>query len=151
MPRFLSCANGDKASLKLAWLFMFTISGAPCLFYGDEIGVEGGHDPECRKAFPWDESKWDKDLLEYAKSCISLRKEYISLRRGEYKRIYAQGEVMAYMRSYKNEKIIVAFNVSNEEKTIELSFEKKPRILFGEPFISGNQIAIPPRSGIALK
>jgi cyclomaltodextrinase len=151
MPRFLSCANGDKASLKLAWLFMFTISGAPCLFYGDEIGVEGGHDPECRKAFPWDESKWDKDLLEYAKSCISLRKEYISLRRGEYKRIYAEGEVMAYMRSYKNEKIIVAFNVSNEEKTIELSFEKKPRVLFGEPVISGNQIAIPPRSGIALK
>ena len=151
MPRFLSCVSGDKASLELAWLFMFTISGAPCLFYGDEVGVDGGHDPECRKAFPWDESKWDKGLLEYAKACIALRKEHASLRRGEYKRVYAEGEVMAYMRSYKNEKVTVAFNVSNEEKTISLSFEKKPHVLFGEPVISGDQVTIPPRSGIALK
>jgi len=132
-------------------LFMFTISGAPCLFYGDEVGVDGGHDPECRKAFPWDESKWDKGLLEYAKACIALRKEHASLRRGEYKRVYAEGEVMAYMRSYKTEKVTVAFNVSNEEKTISLSFEKKPHVLFGEPVISGDQVTIPPRSGIALK
>jgi cyclomaltodextrinase len=151
MPRFLSCVRGDKASLKLAWLFMFTISGAPCLFYGDEVGVDGGHDPECRKAFPWDESKWDKDLLEYAKTCIALRKEHASLRRGDYKRIYAAGEVMAYARSYKQDHALVAFNVSNEEKTIELSFEKKPRILFGKPLISEKRITIPPRSGIVLK
>jgi neopullulanase len=151
MPRFLSCVSGDKASLKLAWLFMFTISGAPCLFYGDEVGVDGGHDPECRKAFPWDESKWDKDLLEYAKTCIALRKEHASLRRGDYKRIYAAGEVMAYARSYKQDHALVAFNVSNEEKTIELSFEKKPRILFGKPLISEKRITIPPRSGIVLK
>ncbi len=151
MPRFLSCVSGDKPSLKLAWLFMFTISGAPCLFYGDEIGVDGGHDPECRKSFPWDESKWDKDLLEYAKSCITLRKEYPSLRRGEYKRVYAEGEVMAYTRSYQDEKVTVAFNVSNNEQTVELSFEKKPEILFGNPVISGNKITIPPRSGVAIK
>jgi neopullulanase len=152
MPRFLSCVSGDKSSLKLAWLFMFTISGAPCLFYGDEVGVDGGHDPECRKAFPWDESKWDKDLLAYARACIALRKEHAALRRGEYKRIYAEGEVMAYMRSHQNEKIIVAFNVSNEEKNIHLSFETKPRVLFGKPVVtSGNQVTIPPRSGIVLK
>ncbi|MDO8754521.1 MAG: glycoside hydrolase family 13 protein [Anaerolineales bacterium] len=151
MPRFLSCVNGDKASLKLAWLFMFTISGAPCLFYGDEIGVDGGHDPECRRAFPWDESKWDKDLLEYAKACIALRKEHASLRRGQYKRIHAEGEVMAFMRSYKDENVTVAFNVSDKEKTIELTLSKKPHVLFGKPVISENQITIPPRSGIALK
>ena len=151
MPRFLSCVNGDRDSLKLAWLFMFTIAGAPCLFYGDEIGVYGGHDPECRKSFPWDENMWDKDLLEFAKACISLRKEHVSLRRGEYQRIYAEAEVMAFMRSYKNENITVAFNVSNEEKTIDLDFSKKPHILLGKPVISGNKVTIPPRSGIALK
>jgi glycosidase len=113
--------------------------------------VDGGHDPECRKAFPWDESKWDKELLEYAKACIALRKGHASLRRGEYKRLYAEGEVMTYMRSHKNEKLTVAFNASNEEKTIPLSFEKKPQVLFGEPVISGNQVTIPPRSGIVLK
>ena len=151
MPRFLSCVNGDRDSLKLAWLFMFTIAGAPCLFYGDEIGVYGGHDPECRKSFPWDENMWDKDLHEYAKACIALRKEHAALRRGEYKRVYAEGEAMAFMRSYKNENVTVAFNVSNEEKSIELSFEKKPHILFGRPVISGDKITIPPRSGVAIK
>jgi glycosidase len=151
MPRFLSCVNGDKDSLKLAWLFMFTIIGAPCLFYGDEIGVDGAHDPECRKSFPWDESKWDQELLEYAKACIALRKKHDPLRRGGYRRLYAEGEVMAYMRSHENENITVAFNVSNEEKTIELPFEKKPKVLFGKPVIDGNKVTIPPRSGVVLK
>ena len=135
----------------MAWLVMFTISGAPCVFYGDEIGVEGGHDPECRKAFPWDESKWDKDLLQYAKDCIALRKENACLRRGDYKRIYAEGDVMAYIRSHFNEKVTVVFNVSNEAKTIELPFIKKPQVLLGSPVIAGNQITIPARSGVVLK
>jgi neopullulanase len=151
MPRFLSCVSGDKDSIKLAWLFMFTVPGAPCLFYGDEIGVDGRHDPECRKSFPWDETKWDKNLLEYTKACIALRKGYASLRRGDYKRIHAEGEVMAYMRSYENENLTIAFNVSTEEKSIEIHFSKKPQVLFGKPVISGNKITIPPRSGVVLK
>jgi neopullulanase len=151
MPRFLSCVNGDKNSLKLAWLFMFTLPGAPCIYYGDEIGVDGGHDPECRKSFSWDTSKWDTDLLEYAKACIALRKEHKSLRRGEYKRIYAEGDVMAFVREHKDEKIITVFNVSDEERTIHLEVGNKPKVLFGEPKIVGNEIRIPARSGVVIK
>lgn len=151
MPRFLSCVNGDRNSLKLAWLLMFTIPGAPCIYYGDEVGLDGGHDPECRKSFPWDEGKWDNDLLAYAKSCIALRNGHAALRHGEYKRIHAEGEVMAFSRLYKNENVMVAFNVSNEEGTVELPLGKKPHVLFGKPVISGNKIMIPPRSGIVLK
>ncbi len=151
MPRFLSCVNGDKNALKLAWLFMFTIPGAPCIYYGDEVGVDGGQDPECRKSFPWDESNWDKDLLDYAKACTSLRTKHAALRRGDYKRIHADGEVMAYSRTHKDETVIIAFNVSNEEKTLELPLGKRPRVLFGGPTISDNKINIPPRSGIVIK
>ena len=151
MPRFLSCVSGDKSALKLAWLFMFTIPGAPCIYYGDEVGVDGGHDPECRKSFPWDEDKWDKNLLDYTKACTSLRKEHVALRRGNFKRIHAEGEVMVYSRTHKNETVFIAFNVSKEEKAIELPIGKKPRVLFGEPAISGDKITIPPRSGIVIK
>jgi glycosidase len=151
MPRFLSCAHGDKNSLKLAWLFLFTIVGAPCIYYGDEIGVDGGHDPECRKSFPWDELQWDKDLLEYAKTCIALRKEHAALRSGEYKRLLAEDKVMAFARTDNKETIMVAFNVSAEERTIELPFEKKPHVLFGKPSIHENRVTIPPRSGVVLK
>ena len=151
MPRFLTCASGDKDSLKLAWLFMFTIPGAPCIYYGDEIGLDGGHDPECRKAFPWEKSRWDKSLLEYVKALIKLRTDHASLRKGTYKRLFSEGPVLAYARSHKNEDTIIAFNVSEADRTIELGFHHKPRVLFGEPKISGNQITIPPRSGVIIK
>jgi neopullulanase len=151
MPRFLTCASGDKASLKLAWLFMFTIPGAPCIYYGDEVGVDGGHDPDCRKAFPWDESAWDKDLLEYARACAALRSKHASLRRGSYKRLHADGEVWAYARSYGAENLVVAFNASTEEKSLDLFPNKKPTVLFGKPTFTGSQVVIPPRSGVALK
>jgi len=151
MPRFITCTNGDKDALKLAWLFMFTIPGAPCIYYGDEVGVDGAHDPYCRKSFPWDEGKWDTDLRDYAKACIELRKGNSALRRGDYKRILADGDVMAFERVYKESRIVTAFNVSNEERTVELTFDKSPKILFGKPAISGNQVRIPPRSGVVLK
>jgi len=151
MPRFLTCASGDKDSLKLAWLFMFTIPGAPCIYYGDEVGVDGGHDPDCRKSFPWDESKWDKDLFQYAKACAALRSKHASLRRGSYKRIYADGEVWAYARSYGAENLVIAFNASTEPKTLDLFPNKKATVLFGKPTFAGNQVVIPPRSGVALK
>jgi neopullulanase len=151
MPRFLSCAHGDKSSLKLAWLFLFTIVGAPCIYYGDEIGVDGGHDPECRKAFPWDKSKWDKELLEYAKSCIALRKEYSALRRGDYKCIHTDDRVVAFTRTEDDETLTVVLNAAVEEKTIDLSLSKNPHVLFGHPVIEGDKVTIPPRSGVVWK
>ncbi len=151
MPRFLSCVNGDKNALKLAWLFMFTIPGAPCIYYGDEIGLDGGHDPDCRKSFPWEKNKWDQDLLEYAKACTALRTEHAALRRGELNLTHAEGDLLAYSRSYKNETIHIAFNVSYEEKSLEINLEKRSQILFGNPAVTGNNIKIPPRSGIVIK
>ena len=151
MPRFLSCAGGDKDSLKLAWLFIFTMPGAPCIYYGDEIGVDGAHDPDCRKSFPWDKSKWDMNLFEYAKACISLRKGQKALRRGEYKRVHAEDDMMAFARTYKEEAVVVAFNASNTPKSFEYKFEKNPRVLFGNPEVSGQHITVPPRSGVVLK
>lgn len=151
MPRFLSCASGDKDSLKLAWLFIFTMPGAPCIYYGDEIGVDGAHDPDCRKSFPWDQSKWDTNLMEYAKACIALRKGQTALRSGEYRRVHAEDEMMAFARTYKEDTVVIAFNTSNSPKTFEYKFDKKPHVLFGKPEISGDRITVPPRSGIALK
>ena len=151
MPRFLSCAGGDRDSLKLAWLFMFTFPGAPCIYYGDEVGLDGKHDPDCRKSFPWEEARWDRDLLDHVKACIALRSAHVSLRRGEYKRVYAEGDVMAFSRTFENETVTIAFNASNEGKAVELPDAKIPEVLFGKPIISGNKALIPARSGIVLK
>ena len=151
MPRFLSCANGDKESLKLAWLFLFTMPGAPCIYYGDEIGVDGGHDPECRKSFPWDEAKWDRDLLAIAKACIALRKEQPALRRGTYRKVHSEDHVIVYARDYEGETVFVAFNASEKNKTVAVSLPGEPTILFGKPTINNGQLTLPPRSGIVVK
>ena len=150
-PRYLSCVKDDKNALKLAWLFLFTYPGAPCIYYGDEIGLNGGHDPECRKSFPWDESKWDKDLLEYAKACIALRNKHKGLRQGTYKRVYAEGNVVAYAREHDGERIITVINTADAEKTINLPLDKKAKVLLGSPAIKGDQITIPARSGAVIK
>lgn len=151
MPRFLSCASGDKNSLKLAWLFLFTMPGAPCIYYGDEVGVDGGHDPDCRKSFPWDESKWDKDLFNYVRACIALRKGQKALRRGEYRRIHTEDDLMVFARTCKDETVMVAFNASASSRTFMLNLPHPPKTLFGSPEIAGSQVTVPPRSGVVLK
>ena len=111
-PRFLSCASGDKDALKLAWLFMFSYPGAPCIYYGDEIGLDGEHDPDCRKSFPWEESKWDKDLLSYVKGVIALRTQNPALRRGDFKRLWSADGTYAFSRSLEGSTFVVALNTS---------------------------------------
>ncbi len=157
MPRFLSCVGGDKSALKLAWLFILTIPGAPCIYYGDEIGVDGRHDPECRKSFPWDEGKWDRDLLDYLKTAISLRKTHPSLRRGTFSRLWSADGVYAFGRAHEGESLVVAFNASESPRTLEVPHEakKKPKALFGHPSeveTKGSKLKfiIPARSGVTL-
>ncbi|MEP3479355.1 MAG: glycoside hydrolase family 13 protein [Fuerstiella sp.] len=73
MPRFLTCCKGNTSSLKLAWLFTCCLPGAPCVYYGDEVGLDGRHDPDCRKGFPWNQTDWDQALFDWYKACIKIR------------------------------------------------------------------------------
>ena len=120
--RFLSIASGDKTALKLGWLAMFTYPGAPTIYYGDEIGMQGGKDPDCRRGMIWDKTHWDKDLFETAKKYIALRKKYIALRRpGGYARLHAHGMVYIFARQLQDETILVALNAGDESATIDLN------------------------------
>ena len=51
--RPMTVAKGDVATLQLMTAMQFTFEGAPCIYYGDEIGLEGGKDPDCRRCYPW--------------------------------------------------------------------------------------------------
>jgi len=119
-PRFITCARGDESALRLAALFMFTYPGAPSIYYGDEIGLEGQHDPDCRRTFPWDENRWNHGLRDFFKRCIELRKAHPALRRGCYTVLWSKNDVYAYAQQRDGETVIVALNLSRETRHVAL-------------------------------
>ncbi len=161
MPRFLTCVGGDKSALRLAWLFLLTYPGAPCIYYGDEVGLDGRHDPDCRKAFPWDASRWDHELLAYAKDLIALRKRLPALRRGDYRRLYSADGVFAFGRQLDAEVAVIVLNASDAPKTIAFplaascSSTQPPQTLIS-PFVGARwqqtnlHLDLPARSGTIL-
>ena len=121
MARFVTLAKGDKSALRLATLFQMTYPGAPSVYYGDEIGLAGGHDPLNRGAFPWhDETSWDTDLLHDFQRMIALRKSSPALRRGTFKILHAADDVVIYSRELDDESWLIALNASRETRRPEV-------------------------------
>ncbi|ETT48334.1 MULTISPECIES: alpha-glycosidase [unclassified Paenibacillus] len=84
-PRLLTVLGEDKRKLKLTVVFLFTFMGTPCIYYGDEIGLTGNEDPDCRKCMEWDQGKQDRELYDFYRMMISLRKEHKVLREGRFR------------------------------------------------------------------
>jgi cyclomaltodextrinase / maltogenic alpha-amylase / neopullulanase len=121
MARFLTLARGDTRALKLATLFQMIYPGAPSIYYGDEIGMTGGHDPANRGAFPWHNHElWDRDLLHYFQRLIALRRERPALRRGTFQFLWAADGVSAVARQLDGETVIALFNTSQETRRLDL-------------------------------
>ena len=101
VPRFLELAGGDKEMFKLATIFQMCWPGAPGLYYGDEVGVAGGGDPDNRRAFPWhDPEAWDNHLLQLVQRLTALRNRYPVLRTGRWRWLWESpnGEGFAFER-----------------------------------------------------
>ena len=88
----------DATGVRLATLLQATLPGAPCLYYGDEIGMSGGLDPDCRRAFPWDEARWDADLRAFVRGLLRLRAAEPVLRADAVVVVGAAGGAIAYER-----------------------------------------------------
>jgi neopullulanase len=120
-PRFVSLAAGDQSALRLATLFQMIYPGAPSIYYGDEIGMSGGHDPANRAAFPWHKTDtWDTDLLHTFQRMVALRSQRPALRRGSFQILLAQGDLLAIGRQLGDETIAVVFNVARETRRLDV-------------------------------
>ncbi len=111
-PRLWTVLDGDLAQVKMAFAFQFAFPGAPALYYGDEIGLPGGKDPDSRRAFPWDESRWNKELHAWVRRLIALRRESAALRRGDYLPVLADDRrrCFAFARRHPQESVLVVLN-----------------------------------------
>ncbi len=113
-PRFLTLAGGDGTSLRLALLLLATLPGAPCIYYGDEIGLQGGPDPDSRRSFPWDESRWDRDMLELTRAVLQLRHATPVLRHGDTRVVVSRAGAVVIERRDANDRWLVAVNAGDE-------------------------------------
>jgi neopullulanase len=121
MPRALWLLNGDKAAQRLAILCQMTMPGAPCVYYGDEVGLSAGGDPFCREAFPWDRPEtWDVSLTDFYRSVIALRKTNPALQTGDFAFLHASGKSVVYRRRLGEQEVIVAFNAGKRSKIVKL-------------------------------
>ena len=95
--------------------------GAPCIYYGDEIGLSSADDPLCRQAFPWAaEGTWDTELLAFYRRAIALRQSLPALRTGTFTRAVARGQVYGFRRALPNSEALVFFNAGVSEQTLKL-------------------------------
>ena len=89
--------------------------GAPCIYYGDEVGLSAGGDPYCREAFPWHTPEtWDQELLAFYRQVIALRHRHPVLRTGTFRSAYAEGMVYAFQRVLDDQVAVVIFNAGKE-------------------------------------
>jgi len=120
VPRFLTLCSGNVEKMKLATAFLMTYIGAPVIYYGDEVGIMGGEDPDCRRTMIWNKNQQNIDLLNFYKKIIKLRRESLALRRGNFKCLYQQGGLYCFSRQLNEEKIVVALNNSDKNEEIKI-------------------------------
>jgi neopullulanase len=121
LPRFVTMCSGDRDSLRLATLIQMTLPGAPCVYYGDEIGLEGGMEPASRAAFPWDPERWDRGLRDQVRGAIALRHAFPVLRDGTVQLLGAQAGAVAYARSSGTDWMLIAVNAGDEAVTLRIA------------------------------
>ena len=123
--RYLESAGGDIDRLKLAALFQMTYVGAPHIWYGDEVGMMGAHDPDCRRPFNWKYTQDDEKiaLRNYYKKLISIRKDHKALSLGDFQTLLTHGRIYAFLRSYEDEKIVVVINNEDTEQKFNVPID----------------------------
>ena len=108
--RFKTLLGRDIARLPLAVVWLFTWPGVPCIYYGDEVGLDGKNDPFCRKPFPWQVEKQDTALFALYQRMIALRKKSQALRHGGCQVLYAEDNVVVFVRVLNQQRVLVAIN-----------------------------------------
>lgn len=131
MNRFLFSAGGDVRRLKLALLCLFTLSGPPVIYYGTEIGLhqnlameapDSQGMAECRQPMAWDETSHQSEIKPYLTQLIQMRRTQTMLTQGSRHTVHLDEATQTYVycRSFKNQSMLVGFNLSDTVKIIDV-------------------------------
>lgn len=142
--RFMSEPGATTQKLKLAFSLLLTLRGIPEIYYGDEIGMAGGDDPDNRRDFPggFPGDKHDaftpegrtpaeQSVFTHVRDLLHLRQQHAALRRGELIHIFSDDQVLAYLRQCggpngSTEQLLVVMNNADQSRTVELNISDTP-------------------------
>lgn len=116
-----------KARLKMAYTALSTLPGIPAIFYGDEVGLQGYHDPFNRRPFPW--GREDKDLLSHYRALGKIRRGHEVYKKGEFSLIRLEDKCLAFSRRDERYEYVTVIN--NSEEDMHISFEGRAEALIG--------------------
>jgi glycosidase len=152
VPRFASAEGGSPAKLRLAFGLTLTVRGIPEIYYGDEIGMAGGGDPDNRRDFPggWIGDKNDaftpagrtsdqQETFVYVQALLRLRREHAVLRNGQLWHLASDESSYVFARESEEERLVVAFNDAEQPRELHIPLTDTPAeqataiaLLFGE-------------------
>ncbi|HKZ90953.1 MAG TPA: glycoside hydrolase family 13 protein [Candidatus Limnocylindrales bacterium] len=120
-PRVRTLCGGDLDTVRLATLLQMTLPGAPCIYYGDEIGMEGSMDPDSRRAFPLDPAEWEREPYGWTADLVALHHSSRALRDGELTLLGAAGPALGYLRHHGENAFAVVLNAGDGSLSWELA------------------------------
>ena len=106
-PRLQTILAGNEALIHVAVTLLFTYPGVPNVYYGDEIGLAGGHDPDNRRCMPWNPQEWNMTRRALYQRLIHERRTAPALRTGGFQALYAAGETLAFLREAAQERLLI--------------------------------------------
>ncbi|MFV9506429.1 MAG: maltodextrin glucosidase [Oscillochloridaceae bacterium umkhey_bin13] len=106
-PRLRTLVGGSMPLVQVAMTLLFCYPGVPCVYYGDEIGMEGEGDPDSRRCMIWDETAWEHGLRAYVQQLARLRQQAPALRWGGFQQLYGAGDTLAFQREATEERLII--------------------------------------------
>lgn len=135
-----------KKLLRIAAAIQYTVYGIPSVFYGDEAGLEGYHDPFCRRPFPWKSA--DGELTAYYRQLGEIRASESLLATGEFRVLRAEGALLVFERKENGKAICLAANAGNVPLELALN-QSANDLLTGESF--PDRVILPPYTARILK
>jgi alpha-glucosidase len=111
-PRILTLLAGNPPLNRLAVGLLMTYVGVPCVYYGDEIGLQGHlspqmSDPSTRACMDWNPDHWDRDLYTYYQQLIALRRSSPALIHGGFQVLLVETDTVVFLRDAEEEQLII--------------------------------------------
>ena len=133
--RFLHLCKDNKKKQHLAAAFQLLLPGMPMIYYGDEYAMPGANDPDCRRGMYWDEEYQDKEMFEWYKRLLQVRKAHTCIVEGELAEAITrdEDETIVLIRKNGEETIALIFNCSDHTKEFK-EYAQKQELLTEKVF-----------------